>query len=151
MGVGGKARKAETSEKLRDRNFSSALDSSNHSSCRIRIPKLSDRLPPSTHACPASRSALTSVREPYLSSYKDFGPSGTEHHPPLPPSPSLVSSSFTSVSYPELEMAIPFKEALARLENKRVKSTRPLIPPQILQEDLPLYVLYSYLFSANRP
>jgi 3-deoxy-7-phosphoheptulonate synthase len=35
-------------------------------------------------------------------------------------------------------MAIPFKEALARLENKRVKSTRPLIPPQILQEDLPL-------------
>jgi len=35
-------------------------------------------------------------------------------------------------------MAIPFKEALARLENRRVKSTRPLIPPQILQEDLPL-------------
>ncbi|KAL0961032.1 hypothetical protein HGRIS_006022 [Hohenbuehelia grisea] len=35
-------------------------------------------------------------------------------------------------------MAIPFKDALARLENSRVKSTRPLIPPQILQEDLPL-------------
>jgi len=35
-------------------------------------------------------------------------------------------------------MAMPFKEALARLENKRVKSARPLIPPQILQEDLPL-------------
>lgn len=35
-------------------------------------------------------------------------------------------------------MAIPFKEALHRLENNRVKSTRPLIPPQILQEDLPL-------------
>jgi 3-deoxy-7-phosphoheptulonate synthase len=35
-------------------------------------------------------------------------------------------------------MAIPFKEALHRLENRRVKSTRPLIPPQILQEDLPL-------------
>ncbi|KXN88235.1 Phospho-2-dehydro-3-deoxyheptonate aldolase, Phe-sensitive [Leucoagaricus sp. SymC.cos] len=35
-------------------------------------------------------------------------------------------------------MAMPFKDALARLENKRVKSTRPLIPPQILQEDLPL-------------
>ncbi|ETW81765.1 hypothetical protein HETIRDRAFT_318732 [Heterobasidion irregulare TC 32-1] len=35
-------------------------------------------------------------------------------------------------------MAIPFKEALLRLENRRVKSTRPLIPPQILQEDLPL-------------
>ena len=43
--------------------------------------------------------------------------------------------------YDDLDMAIPFKEALARLENKRVKSTRPLIPPQILQEDLPLYVL----------
>lgn len=35
-------------------------------------------------------------------------------------------------------MAIPFAEALQRLENRRVKSTRPLIPPQILQEDLPL-------------
>ncbi|KAF9046729.1 hypothetical protein BJ165DRAFT_1473906 [Panaeolus papilionaceus] len=35
-------------------------------------------------------------------------------------------------------MAMPFKEALSRLENSRVKSTRPLIPPQILQEDLPL-------------
>ncbi|KAL1747996.1 hypothetical protein HDZ31DRAFT_79999 [Schizophyllum fasciatum] len=33
---------------------------------------------------------------------------------------------------------MPFKEALSRLENRRVKSTRPLIPPQILQEDLPL-------------
>ncbi|KAF5360855.1 hypothetical protein D9756_004738 [Leucocoprinus leucothites] len=38
----------------------------------------------------------------------------------------------------DLSMAMPFKDALARLENKRVKSTRPLIPPQILQEDLPL-------------
>ncbi|KAH9969646.1 phospho-2-dehydro-3-deoxyheptonate aldolase [Russula dissimulans] len=38
----------------------------------------------------------------------------------------------------DLNMAIPFKEALLRLENRRVKSTRPLIPPQILQEDLPL-------------
>ncbi|KAH9030429.1 hypothetical protein EDB85DRAFT_1963347 [Lactarius pseudohatsudake] len=35
-------------------------------------------------------------------------------------------------------MAISFKEALHSLENRRVKSTRPLIPPQILQEDLPL-------------
>jgi 3-deoxy-D-arabino-heptulosonate 7-phosphate (DAHP) synthase len=35
---------------------------------------------------------------------------------------------------------MPFKEALGRLDNRRVKSTRPLIPPQILQEDLPLYV-----------
>jgi hypothetical protein len=40
-------------------------------------------------------------------------------------------------------MAISFKDALARLENKRVKSTRPLIPPQILQEDLPLYVSHT--------
>ncbi|KAF8500935.1 phospho-2-dehydro-3-deoxyheptonate aldolase [Russula emetica] len=38
----------------------------------------------------------------------------------------------------DLNMAIPFSEALQRLENRRVKSTRPLIPPQILQEDLPL-------------
>jgi len=38
----------------------------------------------------------------------------------------------------DLNMAIPFKEALQCLENRRVKSTRPLIPPQILQEDLPL-------------
>ncbi|KAH9480447.1 Phospho-2-dehydro-3-deoxyheptonate aldolase, Phe-sensitive [Psilocybe cubensis] len=35
-------------------------------------------------------------------------------------------------------MALTFKDALSRLENSRVKSTRPLIPPQILQEDLPL-------------
>jgi len=34
--------------------------------------------------------------------------------------------------------AMPFKEALSRLENRRVKVIRPLIPPQILQEDLPL-------------
>lgn len=37
-------------------------------------------------------------------------------------------------------MAISFREALYRLEDRRVKATRPLIPPQILQEDLPLYV-----------
>ena len=36
-------------------------------------------------------------------------------------------------------MTISYTDALARLENARVKSTRPLIPPQILQEDLPLY------------
>ncbi|KAF9236481.1 hypothetical protein BU15DRAFT_89100 [Melanogaster broomeanus] len=35
-------------------------------------------------------------------------------------------------------MPLPYKEALQRLENRRVKATRPLIPPQILQEDLPL-------------
>jgi hypothetical protein len=35
---------------------------------------------------------------------------------------------------------MPFKEALGRLDNRRVKSTRPLIPPQILQEEAPLYV-----------
>ncbi|CAL1713292.1 unnamed protein product [Somion occarium] len=36
------------------------------------------------------------------------------------------------------EMAVSFREALARLDDRRVKATRPLIPPQILQEDLPL-------------
>jgi 3-deoxy-7-phosphoheptulonate synthase len=40
-------------------------------------------------------------------------------------------------------MTMPFREALSRLENKRVRSTRPLIPPQILQEDLPLCVIIS--------
>ncbi|THH06200.1 hypothetical protein EW145_g4245 [Phellinidium pouzarii] len=35
-------------------------------------------------------------------------------------------------------MATPVKEAISRLENRRVKLIRPLIPPQILQEDLPL-------------
>jgi 3-deoxy-7-phosphoheptulonate synthase len=41
-------------------------------------------------------------------------------------------------------MALSFKEALQRLENRRVKATRPLIPPQILQEDLPLCVLFFF-------
>ena len=45
------------------------------------------------------------------------------------------------MDYKDLSMALPFKEALQRLENARVKSTRPLIPPQILQEDLPLTLL----------
>ena len=31
------------------------------------------------------------------------------------------------------------REAIQKLENRRVKLIRPLIPPQILQEDLPLY------------
>ena len=47
-------------------------------------------------------------------------------------------------------MAIPFKEALQRLENRRVKSTRPLIPPQILQEDLPLCVHFPRTASSLR-
>ncbi|KAF8195444.1 hypothetical protein BJ912DRAFT_847189 [Pholiota molesta] len=38
-------------------------------------------------------------------------------------------------------MPMSFKDALSRLENSRVKSTRPLVPPQILQEDLPLTLL----------
>jgi len=35
-------------------------------------------------------------------------------------------------------MAITMKEAITKLEDRRVKIIRPLIPPQILQEDLPL-------------
>ncbi|KAF8349345.1 hypothetical protein F5887DRAFT_945611 [Amanita rubescens] len=35
-------------------------------------------------------------------------------------------------------MALSYRDAISKLENSRVKSTRPLIPPQILQEDLPL-------------
>ncbi|KAH8825277.1 phospho-2-dehydro-3-deoxyheptonate aldolase [Flagelloscypha sp. PMI_526] len=34
--------------------------------------------------------------------------------------------------------AVPFRDAFSRLENRRVRCTRPLIPPQILQEDLPM-------------
>jgi len=41
----------------------------------------------------------------------------------------------------DLDTPMSFKDALARLENSRVKSTRPLVPPQILQEDLPLTLL----------
>lgn len=49
-------------------------------------------------------------------------------------------------------MALPYKDALQRLENRRVKATRPLIPPQILQEDLPLSVVISSPLSfANAP
>ncbi|KZT73825.1 3-deoxy-7-phosphoheptulonate synthase [Daedalea quercina L-15889] len=35
-------------------------------------------------------------------------------------------------------MAITIREALDKLEDRRVRNIRPLIPPQILQEDLPL-------------
>ena len=49
-----------------------------------------------------------------------------------------ISNSSLPPSVSDLNMAMSFREALARLENSRVKSTRPLIPPQILQEDLPL-------------
>ncbi|GBE84898.1 hypothetical protein BKA93DRAFT_827100 [Sparassis latifolia] len=35
-------------------------------------------------------------------------------------------------------MAISIKDALTKLDDRRVKAIRPLIPPQILQEDLPL-------------
>ncbi|KAH9027578.1 hypothetical protein EDB84DRAFT_1400996 [Lactarius hengduanensis] len=47
-------------------------------------------------------------------------------------------------------MAISFKEALHSLENRRVKSTRPLIPPQILQEDLPLSLRASQTVLEGR-
>ncbi|KAF9554725.1 3-deoxy-7-phosphoheptulonate synthase [Agrocybe pediades] len=47
-------------------------------------------------------------------------------------------------------MAMSFKDALCRLENSRVKSTRPLIPPQILQEDLPLTLLAAQTVLQGR-
>lgn len=72
----------------------------------------------------------------------------------LPPN-SLPTVSFHSFPFRphhidpsppvDLSMTLPYKEALHRLENRRVKATRPLIPPQILQEDLPLSVLVSIL------
>lgn len=45
-------------------------------------------------------------------------------------------------------MALPYKDALQRLENRRVRATRPLIPPQILQEDLPLLVMIYPVLSC---
>lgn len=42
---------------------------------------------------------------------------------------------------------MPSPSILASMENSRVKATRPLIPPQILQEDLPLCVLLLQLSS----
>lgn len=47
-------------------------------------------------------------------------------------------------------MMMPFQETLSRLENRRVKSTRPLIPPQILQEDLPLTPLAAQTVLEGR-
>ena len=41
------------------------------------------------------------------------------------------------------KMSLPYTEALSKLDDGRVKSIRPLVPPQILEEDLPLYVSYS--------
>ncbi|KAF5382483.1 hypothetical protein D9615_002990 [Tricholomella constricta] len=54
------------------------------------------------------------------------------------------------VDHHNLNMAMPFKDALSRLENSRVKSTRPLIPPQILQEDLPLTLLAAQTVLEGR-
>jgi 3-deoxy-7-phosphoheptulonate synthase len=45
--------------------------------------------------------------------------------------------SFTNNKMSDSNMTT-LKDAIYRLENSRVRSTRPLIPPQILQEDLPL-------------
>ncbi|KAM6494220.1 hypothetical protein JOM56_010581 [Amanita muscaria] len=47
-------------------------------------------------------------------------------------------------------MTLPYKEALAKLENLRVKTTRPLIPPQILQEDLPLTLQAAHTVLQGR-
>ncbi|KAF9468591.1 hypothetical protein BDZ94DRAFT_1245794 [Collybia nuda] len=47
-------------------------------------------------------------------------------------------------------MTMSFKDALSRLENSRVKSTRPLIPPQILQEDLPLTLMSAQTVLEGR-
>ncbi|ESK94993.1 phospho-2-dehydro-3-deoxyheptonate aldolase [Moniliophthora roreri MCA 2997] len=47
-------------------------------------------------------------------------------------------------------MTMSFKDALAKLENRRVRATRPLIPPQILQEDLPLTLLAAQTVLQGR-
>ncbi|KAJ7250908.1 3-deoxy-7-phosphoheptulonate synthase [Mycena haematopus] len=56
----------------------------------------------------------------------------------------------SSTTSSDLSMAMSFKDALSRLENSRVKSTRPLIPPQILQEDLPLTLLAAHTVLQGR-
>lgn len=50
----------------------------------------------------------------------------------------------------DLNMAMPFKDVLAHMENSRVKATRPLIPPQILQEDLPLTLMAAQTVLQGR-
>ncbi|TFK74777.1 phospho-2-dehydro-3-deoxyheptonate aldolase [Pluteus cervinus] len=50
----------------------------------------------------------------------------------------------------DLDMTLSFKDALARMENRRVTSTRPLIPPQILQEDLPLTLMAAQTVMQGR-
>jgi len=47
-------------------------------------------------------------------------------------------------------MTLPYKEALSKLENGRVKCTRPLIPPQILQEDFPLTLQAAHTVLQGR-
>lgn len=55
------------------------------------------------------------------------------------PSHSILHGLLTPIQTVGDNTLLPFKEALLRLENRRVRATRPLIPPQILQEELPLY------------
>jgi 3-deoxy-7-phosphoheptulonate synthase len=47
-------------------------------------------------------------------------------------------------------MTLSYKEALSKLENSRVKCTRPLIPPQILQEDFPLTLQAAHTVLQGR-
>jgi 3-deoxy-7-phosphoheptulonate synthase len=47
-------------------------------------------------------------------------------------------------------MTMPLKDALSRLENHRVRAIRPLIPPQILQEDLPLNLMAAQTILDGR-
>lgn len=65
--------------------------------------------------------------------------------------PTLISAERAAMSStPDHNMTMSFKDALSRLENSRVKSTRPLIPPQILQEDLPLTLLAAHTVLHGR-
>ncbi|PCH40148.1 3-deoxy-7-phosphoheptulonate synthase [Wolfiporia cocos MD-104 SS10] len=48
------------------------------------------------------------------------------------------------------DMGITIREALHKLDDRRVKATRPLIPPQILQEDLPLTLIAAQTVLEGR-
>ena len=58
-------------------------------------------------------------------------------HSAIPTNLSISSFALSSLLQVS-EMTVTVKDALSQLDDRRVKATRPLIPPAILQEDLPL-------------
>lgn len=70
-----------------------------------------------------------------ISGYKgDHGLHPSSLQPSFPTSLRLI---YTHVPVKQ-GMSITIREALEKLDDRRVRNVRPLIPPQILQEDVPL-------------